>query len=94
MSERPIQIMSVNVHRRNVIQHGLLHSSSYDILLIQEPWFGRINVTRTDNDPDGVEIQGTVANNMWECFLPPHSPTDTCKVAIYIRSSLSWRAFV
>ena len=94
MSEHPIQIMSVNVRWRSVVQHGLLQSSLCDILLIQEPWFGRINVSRTDDDPDGVEVRGTTANNMWECFLPPFLPHETCKVAIYIRSDLARRAFV
>ena len=94
MSERPIQILSANVRRRSVVQHGLLQQSSYDILLIQEPWFGRINVTRTDADPDGVEVRGTTANNMWDCYLPHYLPHETCKVAIYVRSTLSKRTFV
>ena len=94
MSEHPIQIMSVNVRRRSVVQHGLLQSSSSDILLIQEPWFGRINVSRADNDPDGVEVRGTTSNNMWDCFLPPFLPHETCKVAIYVRTGLAQRAFI
>ena len=51
MSEQPLQIMSVNVHRWNVVQHGLLQKLPYDIILVQEPWFRRINVQRTDDDP-------------------------------------------
>ena len=74
--------------------HGLLQSSSSDILLIQEPWFGCINVTRTDGIPDGNDVCGTAANNMWECFLPPHLPHEICKVAIYIRPTLARRSFV
>ena len=77
-----------------MVQHGLLQSSPFDILLIQEPWFGRINVTCTDDDPDGIEVRGTTANNMWECYLPPHLPDQTCKVATYIRTDLVKRTFV
>ena len=94
MSEHPIQIMSVNVRWRNVVLHGLLQHSPSDIILVQEPWFGRINTLCDDSDPDGVEVQGTVANNQWECILPQYSSSDICKVAVYIRVGLARRAFV
>jgi hypothetical protein len=94
MSEHALSIGSVNVRRRSVVQHGLLQSSSFDILLIQEPWFGCINTQRSDADPDGVEVRGTTANNMWECFLPPFRSDETCKVAVYVRAELARKAFV
>ena len=94
MSEQPIQIMLVNVRRRNVVLHGLLQNSPSDIILVQEPWFGRINTLRDDSDPDGVEVRGTVANNRWECILPRFSASKTCKVAVYIRVDLARRAFI
>ena len=77
-----------------MVLHGLLQHSPYDIILVQEPWFGRINTLRDDSDPDGVEVRGTTANNKWECILPQYTTSETCKVAIYIRVDLARRAFV
>ena len=85
MAVQPLTIASVNLWRRSKLLHGLLHDSSFDIILVQEPWFGRINVARNDKDPDGVNVLGATANNMWDCLLPAtSSPSDICKVAIYI----------
>jgi hypothetical protein len=44
MSEHPIRIKSVNVHRNNDRMHGILQTDDdlFDILLIQEPWFDRV----------------------------------------------------
>ena len=92
---QPITIASVNLRRRSKLLHGLLHDSSFDIILIQEPWFGRINVARDDKDPDGVDVLGATANNMWDCFLPVTStPSNICKVAIYIRRHISASSFI
>src|SRR6267378_5860836 len=90
MSERPIQITSINVNRCNTsIVHPLLQKSSFDILLLQEPWVGTINVQRDDADPTGVDVIGTAHNNMWECFLPPLSATGGCRVVTYIRHEVA-----
>ena len=94
MAVQPIQIASVNLRRRSKLLHGLLHDSHFDILLIQEPWFGKINVARDDSDPTGSDVLGATANNMWDLFLPSTSPTDICKVAIYIRRHITSQSFV
>jgi hypothetical protein len=56
MSEHPIRIKSVNVHRNNGRMHGILQTDdeSFDILLIQEPWFDSVATLRSDTDPDGI----------------------------------------
>ena len=94
MPERPYQIASVNTRRRSKLLHGLLQCSPFDIIMVQEPWHGRINVARDDNDPTGVDVLGVTANNMWKCFLPELSPTDNCKVATYVRRDITARCFV
>ena len=94
MVVQPIHIASVNVRRRSAVLHGLLQSSSFDIIIVQEPWFGKINTARNDNDPDRVDVLGATANNMWTCFLPAHAATDICKVATYVRVDLVSRTFI
>jgi hypothetical protein len=62
--------------------------------MVQEPWFGKINTARSDSDPNGVDVLGATANNMWECYLPAHNQSETCKVVIYVRLSLASRIFI
>jgi hypothetical protein len=80
----------VNVRRQNEWTHALLQTASYDILLLQEPWFYTIGTHRSDTDPFGSDILGTVSHPHWTCFTPhtPNPLTDVCKVSAYIRTSL------
>jgi len=94
MSEHPVHIASVNAHRSTARVQGLLQCSSFDIILLQEPWVGTINVQRSDSDPHGTDITGTTYNNMWESFLPSHSSDDVCKVAAYVRGDLAKRLLI
>jgi len=89
MSEQPIHIVSVNAHCSTAQVQGLLQCSSFDIILLQELWVGTINVQRSDSDPSRTDITGTTFNNMWESFLPAHSPDEVCKVAAYVRCDLA-----
>src|SRR6266581_27614 len=89
MRDTPIRIMSVNMRRRSAITHALLQNSTADILLIQEPWYGKVQIARSDSSPEGIEVRGATHNNQWECFLPALKPGDTCRVATYVLSSLS-----
>lgn len=89
MRDTPIRIMSVNMRRRSAITHALLQKSQADILLIQEPWYGKVRTAHSDSSPEGIEISSATHNNQWECFLPSLKPGDTCRVATYIRTSLS-----
>jgi len=43
MSERPIQILSINMNRQSPLTHTLLQTTTADIILIQEPWIGTVN---------------------------------------------------
>src|SRR5579863_8776018 len=89
MTAHRLSLTSVNMGRRNEAFHVLLQSSHSDILLIQEPWYGRVNTLRSDTDPEGAPVLDTVFNNRWHCFLPPHALTEHCKVAIFVRSHLT-----
>ena len=94
MRTTPIRIMSVNMRRRSAITHALLQNSPVDILLIQEPWHGKVQTARSDSSPEGIEVRGATYNNQWDVFLPSLKPGDTCRVATYIRSSLSASATI
>jgi len=89
MSEHPIHIASVNAHCSTARVQGLLQCSSFDIILLQEPWVGTIDVQHSDSDPTGTDITGTTFNDMWESFLPAHSPDNICKVTAYVCSDLA-----
>ena len=86
MSEQPIRIKSVNVHRNNGRTHDILQTNdqSHDIILIQEPWFDSVATLRSDTDPNGTAQLGFPANNKWITLSPPHNINDRPKVCIYI----------
>ena len=57
-----IEIASVNMRKCNPITHALLNSAqNTNIFLIQEPWFGKIGTTKTDNDREGTDTFGGIA---------------------------------
>jgi hypothetical protein len=69
-------LLSVNVGRSLATLTALLASSTADILLIQEPYWGPLVPRRSDTDPDGVPITGTVAHPEWDTFHPSPHPTE------------------
>ena len=85
MSEHPIRIKSVNVNRNNDRMHGILQTddNDFDIILIQEPWFGTVATLRSDTDPDGTPQPGFPSNNKWLTFSPPYPSDVRPKVCIY-----------
>ena len=89
MSERPIQIMSVNMNQQSLLTHSLLQTTTADILLIQEPWIGTVQTARSDSDPLGTAIPGATNNNMWECLLPSFTDPDLVRIACYVKYDLA-----
>ena len=85
MPEHPIRIKSVNVNRNNDRMHGILQTddNDFDIILIQEPWFGTVATLRSDTDPDGTPQPGVPSNNKWLTFFPPYPSGVRPKVCIY-----------
>jgi hypothetical protein len=88
MSEHPIRIKSVNVHRNGERTHGMLETndSNYDILLLQEPAYYSVATLRSDSDPDGTPQLGFPINNKWTLLSPPHDIDTRPKVCAYINS--------
>ena len=83
--------VSQNVMKSNYAIHSLLNVSSSgrfvaDIILIQEPWFGRIGI----NVISGHDILGCPSHPDWQCILPPFGDLRP-DVAIYIpKTHPSW----
>jgi hypothetical protein len=67
--------------------HTVLNDLSIDILLIQEPWWGHIGITRSDTDADSVEVRGHTAHPDWVCHVPRFDGPRP-KVLTYVRRSL------
>ena len=88
MSEHPIRIKSVNVHRNSERTYGMLENddANYDILLLQEPAFYTIATLRSDSDPDGNPLPGFPTNNKWNLLSPPYDTNTRPKVCAYINA--------
>jgi len=88
MIDTPISIVSVNMWRRNPLFIAFLQATSADIVMVQEPWFGRLIPSRSDMNPDGDDVRGFAAHPGWEFFTPKHQKGDICKVVTCVRQSL------
>jgi len=84
-----IQIVSINMRRMNFLLPAFLQSTSANIVLVQEVWFGRISTLRSDTDPEGVAIYGPPKHDDWDCILPQFSGTDKCRVACYVHKAFA-----
>src|ERR1700679_2329746 len=87
-----IRIVSQNTMRSNAAIHSLLNISSAqlldgvdtnpftsDVILIQEPWYGRIGIDITS----GQDILGLPSHRDWISILPPFGDLKP-DVAIYV----------
>jgi hypothetical protein len=88
MSKR--QFLSVNMRRRNAAMHSLLETNTEDdVLFVQEPWFDRIGVERSDNAREGVDVHGGANHPDWELFYPYFTNDKRAKVMTYKRKQVA-----
>ena len=81
-----IRLLWLNAQRSNARLHAILNSNKKaDIILTQEPWFNTINTARSDSNPLGIDVLGTVANPLWEILYPKIQPGQRCKVVAFRR---------
>ncbi|KZT33614.1 hypothetical protein SISSUDRAFT_992856, partial [Sistotremastrum suecicum HHB10207 ss-3] len=65
---KPVRILQLNTNRSSEICHALLNTAvnDFDILIIQEPWWGTIGVGPIDVD----KILGPTSHPAWQPILP------------------------
>ena len=58
---------SLNCNKTNYVSHAILNSivDSTDICLMQEPWFGKIGLSRSDDSGEGIPVFGLINNRAW-----------------------------
>lgn len=84
----PSRIVQLNIARSSARTHIMLnHLTDTHILLLQEPWYGRIGLDKADTSPEGRPINGFTASQAWESFAPlaPGCP----KVATYVKHNVA-----
>jgi hypothetical protein len=57
--------------------------------MIQEPYWGPLVPARSDTDPQGVEVFGTINHTQWETFTPPSDGGEYPRVATFVHRSVS-----
>jgi ribonuclease HI len=91
MIPQPTKVLQLNAARSNTRMHGILNDNDYnefDIILFQEPWYGRIGLDRSSTSTAGEPIYGSIANPAWDGFIPSSaSPNNPARVATYVRKS-------
>ena len=80
-----IETALVNMWKSNLITHALLNSTeNTNIFLIQEPCFGKIGTTKTDNDCKGTDTFGSIATAGWEALYLGLKADQKPKVMAYM----------
>jgi Endonuclease-reverse transcriptase len=82
---KQLQILSVNVNRSLITLTALLETSSADIILTQEPYWGPLVPRRSDVDPDGTKVTGTINHKGWEVYHPTVDENNYPWVATFVR---------
>ena len=67
-----IRFLSQNVNPSNIATHAILNISSlsrstYDVVLIQEPWFGMVGTDTSSSSSSGKEVRGIRASTPRTC---------------------------
>src|SRR5712672_1508914 len=82
----PIQIVSANMWKHNAATHALLNSiTNTHLILVQEPWFNQIGITRNNNAREGEDVLGGAAAPGWDIIYPGFGKDKLPKVMVYTR---------
>ena len=74
------------MRRRNAPTHALLNTNTSDFLLaIQEPWFDKIGINRSNNKREGVDVLGGAKHPNWDIHYPYITNQQCAKVITYTR---------
>jgi Endonuclease-reverse transcriptase len=83
-----LTIVLVNMNQSKANISALLETSTANILLIQEPYWGQIIPACSDTDPEGETIHSTLNHPSWEVYNPPPSE-EYPRVATFIRKEVT-----
>jgi hypothetical protein len=83
----PLRVFQLNAAKANPRIHALLNTLTFiDIVLLQEPWYRRIGISRSDSNPNGTDILGGVSNPAWDLLEP--SAAGRPGVSVYVRRGI------
>jgi Endonuclease-reverse transcriptase len=85
---KQLQILSINVNRSLITLTALLETSTADILLTQEPYWGPLVPRRSDVNPDGTKVTGMVNHKGWEVYHPTVDGDNYPWVATFVRKEV------
>jgi Endonuclease-reverse transcriptase len=85
---KQLQILSVNVNRSLVTLTALLETSTADIILTQEPYWGPLVPRQSDVNPDGTKVTGTVNHKGWEVYHLTIDDSNYPRVATFMRKEV------
>ena len=93
---RSIKCIQFNANKSNHSMHAILtkETSSTDIIIFQEPWWGRIGARVVDNISEDPTIKGTVNHPDWIPFLPfqnQHSRKPRAITFVHKSFASQWR---
>ena len=85
-------ILSVNINRQPNALTTILETTDANILLIQKPSWGRLVPKKSNTDPEGLKVKGTVSHPRWRMILPIISKSDPPPhITIFLHSNLTDR---
>jgi hypothetical protein len=82
-----LTILSVNMNRSNTNISALLQTTTANVIMCQEPYWGPIIPMCSNTDPDGTPLSGTVNHQNWTVFNPPYNDVYP-QVAIFIHKDI------
>jgi hypothetical protein len=88
MSIHQLKITSINMHKNNSCTQAILQTTTTDILLIQEPWYGTVATLHSDTKVEGDPQQGEAMNNMWDAHVPKLKSDSPCKALTYTHHTI------
>ena len=78
-------ILSANMNRQHATLMTMLQTTNTSILLLQEPWWGRLVPKCSDTNKEGTKTKGTGSHPNWHTITPPwNTNSPDPRVAIFI----------
>lgn len=83
-SSSSLTLLQLNVHRSESVLHNVLHTQSYHMILVQEPWISPFTLS-------------AVVHPSWHLIMPmghkPQTIEDRAKTCIYLSKTIPTKSF-